>query len=174
MPGTGNILSMMLEPTAQGRMRQIRRECGDAASDAHVLCRFIENEYTSLIIGMASGILYMTDPCSEHILHGKIILEMYSSEKMYFEIDVSKKTDFTQIQEKQLKERIQCNEYSYSNIKLEYRQVIPFVQEVLFLGLFRQRFLMTTASRAMGSMSIQRLISGNGQLFAFRKCVLAD
>ncbi len=149
-------------------------------TDISALCTFIEEEYCDFIVGgPPKCIIYMPERHSPNKLKGKIIVEISSGSvasggDMIFEIQMRKESDFSSNKTGELIRDGWQRNYRYYNISLEQSSAEEFVQLLLFSDLFRQRFLMTTASRVLGSMSTQHLRSASGQIFSFRACVLNE
>ncbi|MFI3270730.1 MAG: hypothetical protein R3Y11_01325 [Pseudomonadota bacterium] len=161
-----------------GRFIEAIRQC-EERTDIEALCMFIEKELDYWVIGGCyKCIVYMPERSfHSEKLKGKIIIELARGSQsgvMFFEIQISKKSNFANIQEKELSRTGWQRSYRYYNISLAEEDAERFVQTLLFLDLFRQRFLMTTASGVLGSMSTQKLQSESGKVFSFRECVLKE
>lgn len=162
-----------------GRFIEAIRQC-EERTDIDALCKFVEIEQDYRIVGgLQKCIIYMPERNFYGELKGKIIVEISSGSKstggdMFFEIQIKKKSNFANIQEKELSRTGWQRSYRYYNISLAEEDAERFVQTLLFVDLFRQRFLMTTASGVLGSMSTQKLQSESGKVFSFRECVLKE
>lgn len=163
--------------TASGRFEEAASQSN--GTDAGALCKFIEEENCRFVMGAPVCVIYMPEMYDVEKLTGKIIVELRSGNRdgggdMYFEIQIAGKSGFADIKEEELEWIGWQRSYRYHNIFLDRTSAVPFAQELLFSGLFRQRFLMTTESRVLGSMTTQRLRSMSGHVFSFRRCVLNE
>lgn len=144
-----------------------------------VLLQYIEELHNYYCTGSTQLIIYMPEMYGHQKFRGKIIIESTSSSQMFFEIQLSKKTDFTQIRKVDLASDFEDGdpwhkELRFHNIFLAKDQAIPFVQELLFGDRFRQRSLITIAPKVMGVITTQQLRSACGQALSFRQCVLKE
>ena len=114
---------------------------------------------------------------------GKIIIEIVSRNTSWdqvedcFELQLARKTRLQDVKVDYLERKdLAANDdiFRYYNMFISWDDAIPLVQRVLFCSLFRQRFLMTTASRNLGSITTHRFLSSMGQVFSFRSCVLNE
>lgn len=120
--------------------------------------------------------VYMPDP-SQDKFTGKIIVECTTRSKeeaMYLEVQLATVTDFSGIETVFLDKGHWSTVVIFRNIRLARDKAVKFVQTLLFDDHFTQRFLMTTSSEVMGSMTTQRLRSESGQVLSFRRCVLNE
>lgn len=163
--------------TVSGRFEKAASQSN--GTDAGTLCKFIEDEYCYFVMGAPVCVIYMPEMYDVKKLTGKIIVELRSGDRdgggdMYFEIQLAGKSEFASIKEEELEWIGWQQSYRYHNIFLDRASAVPFAQKLLFSGLFKQRFLMTTESRVLGSMTTQRLRSTSGHVFSFRRCVLNE
>lgn len=154
-------------------------ERSNGAADYIVLRYYIDMVLDYYMVGMSHLVVYMPEMFGPRKFKGKIIIETYSGCQFYFEIQLARQSDFTKIKKTDLGNdpcegdpwhRI----FRFHNIVLAKEQAIPFVQELLFLDLFRQRSLITIDPDVMGSMTAQQLRAGSGQVLSFRRCVLNE
>lgn len=163
--------------TVGGRMEEAFEKSDGTVPDAFY--RFFEGEVT------ASGIciVYMPDFGVNRRANrkGKIIIEIiYQNNSLMraedcFELQLAGKTRLQDVKLDCLEPRnINVDVSRYYNLFLGWDDAIPLVQRILFCPLFRQRFLMTTASENLGSITTQRFLSNMGQVLSFRSCVLNE
>lgn len=160
--------------TVSGRMAESRKSSN--GTDASTLLKFIDMELNYKCNGGVSPIciIYMPEMYSGHKFNGKIIIEAKDHMSHYFELQLARTTNFDSVLHQVIEEGIWDGVHRYYNMHLAKNEAINVVQSVLFSSLFRQRFLMTTASRVLGSMTTQRLVSSAGHVFSFRQCVLNE
>lgn len=121
-------------------------------------------------------VVYMPDPSQEGF-NGKIVVECSTQsgeEAMYLEITLSSATDFSKIETEYLDTGPWSTIVIFKRLRLARDKAVKFIQELLFDDHFTQRFLMTTSSEVMGSITTQRLRSESGQVLSFRRCVLNE
>lgn len=121
-------------------------------------------------------VIYMPDPSQEKMT-GKVVVECSTQtgdEVMYLEITLASVTDFSKIETEYLDTGPWSTIVIFKRIRLARDKAVKFVQELLFDDHFTQRFLMTTSSKVMGSITAQRLRAESGQVLSFRRCVLNE
>lgn len=165
--------SQMLS-TERGRLEIIRNKCGKNATEADVLCKFIEDEknHQGYCDEYPKCIVYMPEVYSFYRFKGKIIIELFENMRMFFEIKLSKNSDFSRMHCVEISSEHRREIYRYHNILLSYKFSVPFVKKLLFSNSFRQHFLITTEPRIMGSITTKDFLSPKCDIFSFRECVL--
>ena len=166
----------------QGRMREAIEKSDGTAADGFF--RFFESEMN--IAAAHSGICLIYMPHfginKRNNRHGKIIIEIDSREEAWtlvkdcFELQFAPQTNLNNVQMQLLERKTWPADdvVRYNNLFVTWEDSFPLVQRVLFCDLFRQRFLMTMDSRTLGKITTQRLMSGMGQFFSLRACVLKE
>ena len=175
--------------TPEGRMAKAFKESvneGDG-SVADAFYRFFTSEMNAAHSGKC--LIYMPDfGVQKHQNRkGKLIIEVdwrqsaYQLGEDFFELQLAKKTDLSGVKLKyfdyKLRDKYPTDEWAgrYYNMFVSWEDALPLVQRVLFCSFFRQRFLMTTASRVLGSITTQRFMSAEtGQLLSLRSCLLNE
>lgn len=169
--------------TVQGRMEEAFEKSDGTIPDAFY--RFLDGEMRLACGHSAKCIVYMPDfgINKEHNRKGKIIIEIVSRNNPWeqvedcFEFQLSEKTKLQDVKINYLERKHTESSddiVRYYNMFINWDDAIPLVQRVLFCSLFRQRFLMTTASRNLGSITTHRFLSSMGQVLSFRSCVLNE
>lgn len=166
-----------------GRMEEAFEKSDGTISDAFY--HFFDGEMRRACGHAAICIVYMPDfgVNKRDNKKGKIIIEIVSNtgpRKMVedcFEFQLAKKTKLQGVKTDYLERKDLASSddvVRYYNMFLDWNDALPLVQRVLFCPLFRQRFLMTTASRNLGSITTHRFLSSMGQVLSFRSCVLNE
>lgn len=184
-----HVAEIMRRTTVQGRMEEALEKSDGSAADGFY--RFFKSEVNK--IGASSGRCLILMPEFGVIrdwkkkITGKIIIEIDSDDcstnltKDFFELQLSHTTCFANVKLAEIKTPAVYpspasfdDVFRYYNMFVHRDEANSVVQRVLFCSLFKQRFLMTTASRVMGSITTQRLTSCFGQVFSFRECALKE
>lgn len=169
--------------TVGGRMEEAFEKSDGTIPDAFY--RFLDGEMRLACGHSAKCIVYMPDfgINKERNRKGKIIIEIVSRNNPLeqvedcFEFQLSEKTKLQDVKINYLERKnIESSDdiVRYYNMFINWDDALPLVQRVLFCSLFRQRFLMTTASRNLGSITTHRFVSSMGQVLSFRSCVLNE
>lgn len=171
--------------TVGGRMEEALGKSDGSAADAFL--RFFEEEISGAEAGKC--LIYMPDfgINKQRNRKGKIIIEVDWRESASqlgedcFEFQLASRTDLRGVRLHYLsypqRYRYPTSERAgrYHNMFLSWEDALPLVQKVLFSSFFRQRLLMTTESRVLGSITTQRFVSAEmGQVLSFRSCVLNE
>lgn len=158
----------------QDMLRTAQENCSRTEGHA-LLLQYIEELHNYYCMGKPQLIVYMPEMHGHQKFGGKLIVESISYSQMFFEIQLAKETNLEEIQKVELASNEPWhNRLRFYNIFLAKIQAVPFVQELLFADLFRQRSLMTIDPKVMGSITTQHLNSPYGQALSFRKCVLKE
>lgn len=171
--------------TVQGRMEEALERSDGTPADSFF--RFFKEEVMDGATSSGRCLVYMPDfgiNESKNKGKGKIIIEVDAPDtpltltKDCFELQFAHKTELRKVRVQTLKSpsRYPSDDsvVRYYNMFLHWDDAIPLVQRVLFCSLFRQRFLMTTQSRVLGSITTQRFVSDIGHVLSFRACVLKE
>ena len=178
-----HLVEALRRNTVRGRMEEAFKKSDGTIAD--VFYYFLNGEMRLSCGHTAQCIIYMPDFGINKARNrkGKIIIEIILGNKPWkrvedcFELQLSKETRLHDVKKDRLgRNDIVSNDdiVRYYNMFISWDDAIPLVQRVLFCGLFRQRFLMTTASRNLGSITTHRFISNIGQVLSFRSCVLNE
>lgn len=160
--------------TVQGRLAFAKAKSNNTTSE--ILINFIYEEisyrcegccYPTCIIYMPD--IYVSNKYGATKKNSHILIEVHDSDPCFFEIKTAKATSFDDV----ICEPV-FNSYRYYGMTLAHNEVVGVSKEVLFSPLFRQRFLMTIESRALGSMNTRKVLSPVGNLYSFRACVLKE
>ena len=169
--------------TVSWRMEEAFEKSDGTIPDAFY--RFFDGEMRLACGHSAKCIVYMPDfgINKEHNRKGKIIIEIVSRNTSWdqvedcFELQLARKARLQDVKVDYLERKDLAADddiVRYYNMFISWDDAIPLVQRVLFCSLFRQRFLMTTASRNLGSLTTHRFLSSMGQVLSFRSCVLNE
>lgn len=191
-----HLKEMKQRETIKGRMELAIEQSDGTAAD--IFFRFFYDEVVNcdFEINFATCIIYMPDfgeklriqPSLCERLRGKIIIEVdYGSKfpwqfnKDCFELQLSHKTNFSNVKRKLLQRPSWNNRASksdnvhrYYNMNLNCDDAISLTQRILYCSFFKQRCLLTTTSKVMGSINTQNFMSDKGQLLSLRKCLLKE
>lgn len=178
-----HIAELHRRETVSGRMEEAFEKSDGTIPDAFY--RFFDGEMRLACGYSAKCIIYMPDfgINKERNRKGKIIIEIVSRNTSWdqvedcFELQLARKTRLQDVKVDYLERKDLAADddiVRYYNMFISWDDAIPLVQRVLFCSLFRQRFLMTTASRNLGSITTHRFLSNMGQVLSFRSCVLNE
>lgn len=170
--------------TAEGRMALAYEKSDGTHADAFF--RFFKDELDASQSGKC--LIYMPDFGLNRRRNrkGKIIIEVDARVSSFelgedcFEFQISRETNLRAVKLQNLYykwRKYPTSEFTarYYNMFLSWDDAIPLVQRILFSSFFRQRCLMTTQSRVLGSITTQRFVSEEmGQLLSIRSCLLNE
>jgi hypothetical protein len=155
--------------TITGRIDVVREQYPDVP-DYELLSYFIEFEHGCRFSSRLT--MYMPTKREDKPYKSKIIIDSSGRERLFVEIQIAGLSIFDEPREDILDDNSFSPVRRIYNLRLASSSVVPFVRDFLFSSRFTHRSLMTIDAKVLSSMTAQRLLSGVGQLSAFKQWVL--